>query len=233
MTMIPPILADINWVKVIFFVFVFVIGPILSHLGKNAQEKAKGPQPQRPQPRPPRPAAGGPLPDEIQRVLMEAQRAAQDANEAKQKKEAAKQRPAQRPQPKSAARRGQPGQRAPLRSTVTQHVQDHIASHPVSESSRSLGRTLAQADEQVESHLHQTFDHQLGDLASDASATANRIEEGTDSAAWRGLEDKRIKDREVVQRRRNLLVGMVRDREQLRHAFILSEVLRSPISDDD
>lgn len=95
-------------------------------------------------------------------------------------------------------------------------MKEHIESHPVSEHSRQLGRSIAQADEKVEDHLHQVFDHSLGQL--DKRQIFDDAE-GTDSSVW----DKKVAVSPAVELRK-----MLREPGSIRNAIILAEVFRRP-----
>jgi hypothetical protein len=84
---------------------------------------------------------------------------------------------------------------------------EQIASH-----ARQLGDEVDQADEKLEAHLHQVFDHQLGRLKKTA----------TDQAAPAASAAKRL----------GFTAGSIADLlhspENLRNAIILGEILKRP-----
>lgn len=62
---------------------------------------------------------------------------------------------------------------AELGDDVGRHVAQHLRGpQEIAEHARHLGEEVDQADDKLESHLHQTFDHQLGRLRKTASDTA-------------------------------------------------------------
>jgi len=81
---------------------------------------------------------------------------------------------------------------------------DQIAEH-----TRHLGEEVDQADDKLESHLHQVFDHQLGKLKKTASTTAAAP---YDSPASDMSE----------------LLQMLRSPKSVRDAIVMAEVLRRP-----
>lgn len=82
--------------------------------------------------------------------------------------------------------------------------------------SSNLGAELSQADERLESHLQQTFDHRLGQL----SGTTSSVAEGTDAAYWSGSTSASP----VANRIREMLASP----QDLPAAVMLSEILRRP-----
>lgn len=129
-----------------------------------------------------------------------------------------KQRPAKR-----AALRPQPEQKAIRPSeSVDQHVQRHIGSGGVAERDAHLGDQLELADERVEAHLHEVFDHRLGSLGS---TTDQSISEGTDADIW---DPKRAGLPVSAQ-----LFDMLSSPQHVGTAIVLSEIIRRPSMDWD
>jgi hypothetical protein len=226
------VLADINWIQIIIIIF-FVVGPLLSQLGKNAEKPAQPPRGPKRQPAPP--ALGRPkqLTDEIDRLLRQATDAAarKDAEQRRARQAIQKRKPASVDRP--AAQSPDRPRRQRLGAGVDQHVQEHIASRPVTEHSATLGHDIELADEQVERHLQNVFEHQLGNLErEDQAATSftSKVSQGTDAATWRGVTGSREKEQAVLARRRTAIRGLFRDPEQIRNAFVLGEILRGPKS---
>ncbi len=112
---------------------------------------------------------------------------------------------------------------------MAEHVTSHIDTSSIRQHSDGLGGRLRNSDEQVEQHLHDVFDHQLGDL--DSSGGAYTIREGTDDATWEDLGQKR--QREQAQRvlQANDIMRMMRDPVAIQEAIVLGELLRPPISE--
>lgn len=82
--------------------------------------------------------------------------------------------------------------------------------------SAELGAELSLADERMESHLQQTFDHRLGQLGGPTTPIA----QGTDAEHWRESSNQP----QTALRVRELLASP----QDLSAAFILSEILRRP-----
>jgi hypothetical protein len=88
---------------------------------------------------------------------------------------------------------------------------DMRGTQEISEQTRRLGQEVDLADEKLEAHLHQVFDHQLGRLKKTASDTAGQPISQTPA------------DMTVEDVRRLLLSPT-----SLRDAIIMAEVLRRP-----
>jgi hypothetical protein len=103
-------------------------------------------------------------------------------------------------------------------SDVSQHVARYLDSGSFRERSSHLGETIKGSDEIIESHLHETFEHRLGQLG----ATTARAEDSTldqdEAAAQAALAKPTTFD----------LRSLFQSPQNLRNAIILSEVLNPP-----
>jgi hypothetical protein len=81
----------------------------------------------------------------------------------------------------------------------------------IAEHTRQLGADVDAADTKMQAHLHQVFDHKLGQLKSSGGETA--LVTGDRSAAEQSLDQIR---------------RMLRSPQSVRDAIIMSEVLRRP-----
>ena len=81
----------------------------------------------------------------------------------------------------------------------------------IAEHTRQLGQEVDAADNKMQAHLHQVFDHKLGQLKSSGGPTA--LVTGEQTAAELSLEQIR---------------RMLRSPQSIRDAIIMSEVLRRP-----
>jgi hypothetical protein len=234
----PWLFADLDdWIR-IGVIIIFVIGPLLSQLGKNPKGDGRGAKGAKPPAQPQANPRKG-LAAEIERILSQAQQAAAEA-----KKQAAAERKGPPLATKPEARQPiapegtprPPRRRGPLASDVSKHVQEHIQSRPVSDHAKTLAKRIEQADEKVEQRLQEKFGHRLGDLEagmpSATPATKEFILQGTDSADWQGLADAKAKAEEVASTRQEFIRTMFQDREQLRNAFVLAEIIGRPRADD-
>lgn len=222
------LIADLDdWIKIFLFI-VFILGPILGQFGKKPAQRAQPPG----APLPKRRRAAGPVESELEAMIRELQDGANLQGEP--------------PRPPSRQKRGanaagkEKGRlisvaEKPSRTTrptgrgISDHVRQHMDSHPVSEGARALGQTIDKTDERVEQHLRDVFGRQLGDLQSDAAGTQRlaQIAEGTDSDAW---ARKSAGDQErVAGERLDVIRQMLGNAEGIRSAFVLGEILRSPV----
>jgi hypothetical protein len=96
---------------------------------------------------------------------------------------------------------------------VSRHVAEHLrGTEQIAEHTRHLGEEVDQADEKLESHLHQVFDHQVGRLKTTA----------TDYAALAASDAKR------TGFTAGSIAGMLLSPDNLRNAIILGEILKRP-----
>jgi len=96
-------------------------------------------------------------------------------------------------------------------SALSQQVSSYMNSGKFRESASHLGEQVGLADERLASHLHQTFDHQLGNLAGQP----NEVERGGAAQV-----------RTVVGGTE--LSAMLRDPQTFRQAIVLNEILTRP-----
>lgn len=95
---------------------------------------------------------------------------------------------------------------------VSRHVAQHLRGpEQIAERTRHLGAEVDLADDKLESRLHQTFDHQLGQLKKTASTSA-----ATPHATAAP---------EVTV---NELLRMLRSADSIRDAVVMAEILRRP-----
>ena len=101
---------------------------------------------------------------------------------------------------------------AELGDDVGRHVQQHIRGPAeIAEHTRHLGEEVDQADDKLESRLHQTFDHQLGRLKKTASDTA-------------AVEHTKPAPDVTLTEIRTLLATPA----NIRDAIVMAEILRRP-----
>lgn len=98
--------------------------------------------------------------------------------------------------------------------TVSEHVQRHLDTRSF-ESRASHLTKVDQADEQLSAHLHQTFDHEVGTLA----ARTQKAKEIAAAAATAATSSKITASG---------VFALLKDRNSLRNAIILQEILRRP-----
>jgi len=96
---------------------------------------------------------------------------------------------------------------------VARHVTQYLSgTEQIAEHTRHLGEKVDAADKQMEAHLHQVFDHQLGHLKMTA----------TDSSAVAASDVKR------TGFTAGSIVDMLLSQDNIRTAMILGEILRRP-----
>lgn len=96
---------------------------------------------------------------------------------------------------------------------VERSVVEHMrGTTEIAERVRHLGETAALADDKLEAHLHQTFDHQIGRLKKTASDTAAKPNDPLPAE---------LNAAELSSRFHSL--------QSVREAIIMAEVLRRPV----
>lgn len=248
MDQLPIIFADLDDLIRIGLIVLFLLGPALGKFLKQPQPQ-KPPRPRVPgeggPQRPPRnqpaggglagPPAGKPVPGGRDALESEIEEFLKRASG-----KPAPRKPAQQAQP-AVKRLAEPAvrqiaqPRRPLHRRVgegvAEHVRQHIESDPVSDHSRDLGKSVGLADERVEGHLHDVFDHDLGQLEKRSTSRPqdDQIQEGTDDRTWETQLDKRSRRSDLDRDRSLRIVEMLRDPSDVRDAIILGEILKPPI----
>lgn len=110
----------------------------------------------------------------------------------------------------------EPIQLRPALSRVSQHVSQSMDTSDFAQRADRMGDATEQADERMEMHLHQAFDHRLGSISA-----------GTESitAAFTPAPDDEMKGRAVAT---HPLLAMLRNPQSIRNAIVLSELLERP-----
>jgi hypothetical protein len=189
-----PLLADAEWMKVVFGAIVFIIyiiGQIMSAREEGKKKKARP----RPVPRQPQgPQAGAPagppnqadpLRAEVEEFLRRVQgKPAQEepivlqADSPREQRSARQKQKERRTRSEAEQRRSPLAEPAPRRrlkpqplepinlreESVAGHVARHLSTQDIAEQTSHLGEEVSQADENMEAHLQETFSGQLGSL---------------------------------------------------------------------
>jgi hypothetical protein len=173
-----------DWISMLIPIVVAIIW-VLNQVFSNLAQKPNRPEARRPN-APPRPPQNPRVNEEIEKFLR---RAAQQQQQQQQPQQPQRGRPEQRPAAprqaprtlvqKEAFKRPAPvvpatvveaemvdGGPAIRGKSVDDHVQKYFGSSQFKERSAAPLSKVDQADEMLESHLHQVFDRQLGTLAS-------------------------------------------------------------------
>jgi hypothetical protein len=99
---------------------------------------------------------------------------------------------------------------------VASHVSDYINTSDFAERAALLGERVGLADDAMEAHLHEKFDHQLGQLARDESPPETQADRSGEPRA--GGAD--ISATGISQ-----MLGSI---QNLRQAIALAEILKRP-----
>jgi hypothetical protein len=185
------LVAAADWWEILAGIIFFVLYGLGQLMGGREEGKKKAqrpPRPPRPQPEqqpfgqpdvakaPPNQA--DPLRAEVEEFLRRAQGKQAEPRRPVQTAPPPRQRPPQRPPSEPANRPGQPArhpQRPPERTPepepvvlrvegVAEHVARSVSTADVTENTNKLGAEVALADDKLESHLQQTFQHPIGKL---------------------------------------------------------------------
>ena len=99
--------------------------------------------------------------------------------------------------------------------SVSEHVRRHIDVSDVTEHASHLADDIEQADERMEAHLDQVFDHDVGKLGSGKGAT-DKLDRRSDTNAV-------AKD----------LLKLFRSPKTIRQSIMVAEILKRPDFSDD
>jgi hypothetical protein len=103
---------------------------------------------------------------------------------------------------------------------VGDHVSQHINTSDVGERLSHMGEGIDHADDRMEAHMHDYFEHQLGDLGASTSRTSESSLDD-DSPVHTGPGAR--KKRPALNFRK-----LLRSPTSVRDAIVLSEILRRP-----
>ena len=101
---------------------------------------------------------------------------------------------------------------------VAKSVARHLDSSQFQDRTSHLGERIKSADEAIESHLHETFEHRLGALGAKTAAAADSTLDEEENAARTGASTPAQFD----------LRSLLQSPQSLRNAIILSELLNPP-----
>lgn len=121
----------------------------------------------------------------------------------------------------------------PSGARVASQVAQNIDNRQFSERARQLGEQVGLADDNMDAHLHQTFDHHVGQLRSTTAATAmvapspsyDEARQGVAGAAPAGAGDAAAQAAGVSAAD---IAQLLRTPRNIRNAIILSEILARP-----
>jgi hypothetical protein len=201
-------------------VFLFIIiSTLAGQLFSKNNPRGGKPKGQKPQPRP-RPERPRPEPP---RQPQDPRPQAQPWNEPVEVR-----MPRERPlvaepvQPEVVAVDVVPVEPVVVRESVAEHVQRHIESGGID--STRLQSKVEQADERMTSHLHEAFDHRLGQLEGQGSKLIGTTVASTKSAALPQQTPPAGDSSDLAAR----VAQMMRTPADLSAAIVLNEILKRP-----
>lgn len=226
MTCIALPLADVDLPTI--FTVVVVVAVFIGRILMSIRQAAPGPKPPGPrpaQPRPKPPAGRDPVVDEIAEFLRRASQRSAEAQSRRAGPGGQRARPAEvrSPSPPPPPRREEPVDAVLVEADggVAQHVRDTMGKSQFRPLSPQVEGEVAQADEKLESHLHQVFDHQLGGLSniSGETTTASTVVEAS-------APGDRIST--VPGAAASDLAALFANAETVRQAVLVQEILQRP-----
>jgi hypothetical protein len=99
---------------------------------------------------------------------------------------------------------------------VAEHVTDHLDTTEYADRASHLGEEVGEADERLEEHLHEAFDHKLGTLKHEKLGTLKH--EDLDPSS----------DKKSSESSPQGLQQLLRTKSALRNAIILREIIDRP-----
>lgn len=115
--------------------------------------------------------------------------------------------------------------------SVAEHVRQHLSTAEFRRRTEHIADDLEHADEKLEAHLKDVFQHPIGNLA-EQSVAENQLAQGTDAKVWESTTDRARQKREAAAKRASDLITMLRDPINIRSSVILSEILKRPNFDE-
>ncbi|MCE5269091.1 MAG: hypothetical protein LLG00_14545 [Planctomycetaceae bacterium] len=109
----------------------------------------------------------------------------------------------------------------PVGGQVTEHVRKYLDDEYFDRRANQLGEDVARADQQVDQHLHQVFDHSVSHLAAVTGESAIAPE------ASEPLGDAQPSP-EALASFTDGVLGVFSDPDSIRQAIVLNEVIRRP-----
>jgi len=229
---LPPLADAGEWIWIVVFALIVLfraMGPLLGKLAEAQREAARRARPVPPRPADPKP--NDPLADEIADFLK---RALQRERPPAPARPAAGPPPVLRPLSEPLQPFRPPPLRpappleaelvggAPKRESIADHVRESFGQRAFGQvGSQGLGKEVASADSKVQSRLRGVFDHQLGQLASEAGETSRPA-----AAVQPSAPADRIGDAPATSAAG--LAAMLTNPRTLRQAVLMGEILHRP-----
>lgn len=110
----------------------------------------------------------------------------------------------------------------PLTEHVSESVTAHLDTHEFAERAAHLGEEVGYADEKMDAHMEQVFDHRLGNLGdkSITDVAFNEPKAGDDPYAEEAPKKRKTTAKKLAQ--------MFRSPQNIVQGFIFSEIMRPP-----
>lgn len=214
-----PLLADVDWIKVlpaIIFFAIWLINQLLSGKKDPAAQQRRPPRPAGGQP-PPAPQRNAPpeqakLSTEIEEFLRRAsEKRREKAREVQARPRPVPRtlRPADEPVEAEVVETGPPGER------VAKHVEQHLTTRSFTQRASHMVDDILEADVERKQHEQQVFGHHIGRLedTSTGSQTPPQSAESAKVAATAAVGS---------------LAALLKSRESVRQAIIINEILNRP-----
>jgi len=212
------LLADGEWVGIVIFAVIAAVR-FLAYLvggnkqqqpGKAARPRANPPRPARPPQAPQPQGGGGKQREEIEEFLRRVAARRQGAP-VQDVEVLAPQKPAAGKGPITVA---EVVEEFPAGQTVDAHVRQHMDTTKYDQRAADMAHEVDTADEEMDEHLHEVFDHDVGLLKSSGQKAKRVVDAGPTG---------------TPPQRAASVVGHLNDTASIRDAIIVSEVLRRPV----
>lgn len=255
--MFEPIvlIADVDGIVQLIIFLIIILGPVLKGIfgggggkPKPAKRRPAPRPPQRPAQRPPQrpaqnlppPQAGGGGADKLENEIEEFLRRASGQAPARPKQ------PARAEVVQAEVVRAEPvtpGRRQPNRGLQQTPTPNHKRPKPVRKKPqrkkpektparikrRPLGSSISDEIDRMEDHVHDVFDHDLGQLGgSTVESGADIDDRGTDSEVWESMLDRRDREKERQADQTSDIFEMIRNPKTAHQAVIIGEILKRP-----
>ncbi len=106
----------------------------------------------------------------------------------------------------------------PLGGQLRQHVGDYLDAEKFQQRAGELGYEVGQADENLDEHLHDVFDHKLGRLAGKPG----------ESATPTGLAETKAPQAKMPPTAAAGFAALLSDAQSIRRAIVINEILQRP-----
>lgn len=105
--------------------------------------------------------------------------------------------------------------------SLSDHVRDHVQRDSISQRDAGLASATESADERIERHLEDVFEHEVGHIAHVEELNYD-VSEGTDASTW---EDKSTQNVPPIA---GEIADMMQSPDTVRKMFVMTEILKRP-----